>query len=233
MELAAAHREEAVARAFASAIVRRDFGPSNSELFRSMPTVIFDAAIDAVQSHELHPVWMHVVGDHSVAILQTDWPVGVRTTTELAIGLALLRFPRSTGKPLETWRGALASTRDDVSGEDRIRLQAFLLREALQTKTSATWKLVAAILPELRPMILRGALPNDVHQMMLNDLPKFNTAAYWDLNKRILISLSQLRRTVPDKRALRSLNLSDEDVNTVVHGATEEDERSKSRFWWF
>ena len=123
--------------------------------------------------------------------------------------------------------------RDDVSADDRIRLNAFLLRAALQSKTHATWKLATAVLPELRQIILHGALPNDVYHTLVNDLPSFNSAAYWDINKRILLSLSQLRRSVPDDQALRALNLSPDEMDTVLYGAEKEEERSKSRFWWF
>ena len=98
-------------------------------------------------------------------------------------------------------------------------MQAFILRKALQTKTPAAWKLVAAVLPELRTVILRDALPKNVYHMLLDDLPKFRTAEYWDLNKRILICLSQLRQAAPDEQALQSLSLSDEEVKIVVYGA--------------
>jgi hypothetical protein len=235
LDLASAHHEGETARAFTSAIVRRDFGTSNVQLFRSMPLLLFKAAVNAARNHELNPAWTHVIRYNSAAILQTDWPVGVGSTTELAIGITLLNFPRSIGKSLGAWAEALASMQDDVSGEDRIRLQAFILRAALQTKTRATWKLAAAVLPELRPAILGGALPNDVHQMLLSDLPKFKTAAFWDINKRILIALSQLRKSVPDEQALESLNLSRDEMSMVISGDEEEEqERSKSRLsWWF
>jgi hypothetical protein len=45
--------------------------------------------------------------------------------------------------------------------------------------------------------------------------------------------LSQLRQNTPDKNALRSLKLSKDEMDIVIHGAEEERERSKSRFWWF
>lgn len=234
LELASSQQADGADLVFSSAIVRRDFGPSNARLLRLMPSLVFKAAVDASRSHELNAAWMHVIRDNSSVILQTDWPLGVGSTTELAIGLTLLGFPRRTGKSVDVWADALGSMRDDVSGENRVRLHAFILRAALQTKMPATWKLVAAALPELQPVILHGALPQDVYQMLLHDLPTFNTAAYWDINKRILISLSQLRRSVPNEKVLQSLNLSGDDVRTVIYGAEEEEEeRSKTRFWWF
>ena len=233
VELVSHKPEQGAARVLASAMVRRDFGQANARLFASMPSLVFEVAVDAACGNDLNPVWRHIIGRQPEAILQSDWPVGTRTTTELAIGLELLRFPRNTGKQLEVWADALASIQDDVSGEDRVRLQAFVLREAIEAKTPTTWKLVAAVLPELRPRILDDALPNDVFQMLANDLPRFNTAAFWDLNKRILISLSQLRRTMPDDQALAALNLSEEDAHTALHGVDDEEAQSKSRFWWF
>ena len=233
MELASAHRESEAARILASAIVRRDFGSSNAKVFGSMPSLMFDAAIDATRSHEVNPAWAHVIGEHSDVILETDWPAGTGHTVDLAIGLSLLRFPRNNGKPLELWAKALASSQDDVLGEDRVRLQAFMLREALEAKTPTTWRLVGTVLPELRTLILGDALPNDVYQMLVNDLPKFNGAAYWDLDKRILLSLSQLRKTTPDEEALGALDLSEEDAHTVMCGEEDEAARSKSGFWWF
>ena len=233
VELASAHRESEAARILASAIVRRDFGSSNAKVFGSMPSLIFDAAIDATRSHEVNPAWAQVIGEHSDVILETDWPAGTGHTVDLAIGLSLLRFPRNNGKPLEVWAKALASSQDDVLGEDRVRLQAFMLREALEAKTPTTWRLVGTVLPELRTLILGDALPNDVYQMLVNDLPKFNGAAYWDLDKRILLSLSQLRKTTPDEEALGALDLSEEDAHTVMCGEEDEAARSKSGFWWF
>ena len=230
MELASAHRENEAARILASAIVRRDFGPSNAKVFGSMPSLVFDAAIDATRSQEVNPAWAHVIGEHSDVILETDWPAGTGRTVDLAIGLSLLRFPSSNGKPLEVWAKALASSQDDVSGEDRVRLQAFMLREALEAKTPTTWRLVGTVLPELRTLILGDSLPNDVYQMLVNDLPKFNGAAYWDLDKRILLSLSQLRKTTPDEAALGALNLSEKDAHTVMCGEEDEAARSKSGF---
>jgi hypothetical protein len=234
LELSAAHPDEAVARALSSAMVRRDFGSVNTQLFRSMPSVMFEAAIEAHGKQELNYVWIHVIGDSADLVLRTKWPVGVNSTSELAVGLELLRFPRNTGKPLDVWVDALESAHDDVSGNDRIKLQAFLLEEALQLETPSSWALIATVLPELRPTILRGGLPHDVQEMLLNDLPRFKTAAYWDLNKRILVALSHLRARIPyDHKLEKALSLSDEELNTFLNGAAEESERSKARFWWW
>ena len=123
--------------------------------------------------------------------------------------------------------------RDDLYDDNRVRLQAYLLRTALDEGSAGTWKLCAMVLPELRPVILRDGLPDDVHRMLSSDLPRFNTAGYWDLNRRVLVCLSYLRRKTTDIVAERSLGLSDHDLHVLFDGAADEDESKRPRFWWF
>lgn len=235
LELAAQHAGDEISRTLAQAIVRRDFGTSNGQLFTSMPAVIFEACVEAQGQRELNSAWIQVIADNSNAILATDWQARLRGTAELAIGLSLLRFPRNSGRTSEVWANALSFMQDDASGEDRVRLQAYLLSTALQKTASASWTLVRSVLPELRPVILRGALPDDVYQMLVNDLPRFRSTAYWDLDRRVLLTLSRLKQSFPDDHgALRALDLSGDALDTVLYGADEEEERSKRRFWsWF
>jgi hypothetical protein len=89
------------------------------------------------------------------------------------------------------------------------------------------------VLPELRPVILRGALPDDVYRMLSSDLPRFNTAGSWDINLRVLICLSYLRRKISDSDAESALGLSDHDRHVLFNGAADEDDSKGSRFWWF
>ena len=233
LELLSQHAADDVGRTLSDVVVRRNFGPSNAELFRSRTSDIFEAAVTAARSHELDPAWVSVIGDNASAILRTHWPVGVPTTSDLAKGLALLRFPKQLERTADAWADALSSMSDDVAGDDRTRLHGFLLREALQSKSQGTWKLAVAVLPELKPIILQGNLPNDVYQMLMNDLPRFNSVGYWDINKRILVSLSQLRRSIRDDEALDALKLSRDEMHIVLQGADDEEKRSKSPFWWF
>lgn len=233
LELFSTYSTDQIGHTLASTIVRRDFGAPNEGLFKLMPTVLFEAAVNAARTHELHSVWIQVISKNSAPILETDWPADVRSTADLAIGLSLLRFPENSQRSPDLWANALSAMQDDVSGEDRVRLHAFLLRAALQTQTPASWKLVRAALPELRPIVLRGDLQTDVYQMLASDLPRFHAAAYWDINKRILLALSRLKQSVPDDQgALHVLDLSWDEMNTINYGADEEEERSKRR-WWF
>jgi len=233
LELLSHHAADDVGRTLSYVVVRRDFGLSNAELLKSRPSDIFGAAVTAARSHELDPAWVSVIGDNASAILNTHWPIGVSTTTDLTKGLVLLRFPKRSERTADVWAGALSSMSDDVTGDDRTRLHGFLLKEALQTKCQGSWKLAAAVLPELRPIILNGTLPTDVYQMLMNDLPRFNSVGYWDINKRILASLSQLRRSIQDDEALNALNLSRDEMHFVLEGADKEEKRSMNPFWWF
>ena len=73
----------------------------------------------------------------------TDWPARLHGTAELAIGLSLLRFPRNSGRTPEIWANALSCMQDDASGEDRVRLHAYLLSAAFQKNETASWTLYA------------------------------------------------------------------------------------------
>jgi len=235
LELASLHRGDEIGRKLAFAIVRRDFGASNYQLFKSMPVTIFEAAVLAVRLKEIHPAWMPVIAKNSSDILATDWLEGFRSTADLAIAVYLLRFPSNVKYFPQDWVAVLSLMRDDALGEDRTNLQAFLLGVAFQKMSSASWALVATVLPELRPVILQGALPSPSYQMLVHGLPTFHTAAYWDINKRILLGLALLMKSFPeDHGALSALQLSPKEMETVIYGAEQEDERSKSHFWpWF
>jgi hypothetical protein len=69
--------------------------------------------------------------------------------------------------------------------------------------------------------------------MLSSDLPRFNTANYWDINRRVLICLSYLRRRISDADAESALGLSDYDFHVLFNSAAEEDDSKRSRFWWF
>jgi hypothetical protein len=234
VDLTTAHATDGAAAVLASAVVRRDLGSANERLFRAMPIEVFRAATEAVRSKELNSSWFRTVSSNAEMIFRTEWPAGIRSSADIAAGLALLRFPKEANRTSEFWTGLLANAKDDVLGEDRIRLQAFLLRAALQNPSQATWKVAALVLPELRPSVLRGELPSDVNYMLGGDLPRFNSVAYWDIDKRILMSLSYLRQRFPDDKVLRTLKLSEKEMDTVLHGAEEESEWGKNRSWrWF
>lgn len=233
LELASLHAADEVGAKLAQAAVRRDFGGANARLFKATPLTVFEAAIDAARLDELNAAWIRVLGDGSSAVIDAGWPANAKSTTNLAIGLSLLRFPRALDRSADYWADVLAALQNDASGDRLIRLQAFLLRSALLRPMSASWKLIAAVLPQLRPVILRGELPNDVYQMLSSDLPKFNNAGYWDINKRILIRLSQLKKSFPDDAGtLAALDLIKDERDTVTYGADDE-ERSKKSFWWW
>lgn len=220
--------------AFATAAVRRDLGSANQRLFNAMPSEIFDAAIGATHSDELNSSWLRTLHSNTGVILKTKWPLDVLRSRDVAVGLTLLRFPKKGDWTAEFWAKLFDALEDDVRGEDRLKLQAFLLRAALENFSRFSWKLVVNVLPDLRPVVLRGELPNEVYYMLSGDLPKFSSVAYWDIDKRILMSLSYLYIKFPDNGALDALRLSSRELNTVLNGANEEMERSKSRSWfWF
>ena len=77
LELAPLHVGQDIERTLASAIVRRNFGASNVQLFKSRPNAIFEAAVAAVRNHELHSAWLDLIGENASIVLESRWPAGV------------------------------------------------------------------------------------------------------------------------------------------------------------
>lgn len=230
LTLAAANHSEETTQALAYALVRRDLGLLSSDLFRGMPSAIFAAAIEATQVGQIHMTWEQVIASNWTTILETAWPVGTRNTTSLAKGLSLLRFPVADKWVPEIWVDTLNLANDDVVGEDRVRLQAYLLRVALRNTTAASWRLLSYVLPELRVVILSGSLPSDVYQTLSRELPNFYSASSWDINKRVLLCLSKLKRDFGDDYGvLAAAHLSDSEMRTVLQG--EDRQGFKNPFW--
>ncbi len=233
-ELLDAHPVGSAADALASEAVRRDFGPlKNNELIKWDPVRVFSAALDAIAHGDLNSAWNYLWPPHVGAIFTGGWPKTERSWSRVALGLTYLGYPRHVGPRAEEWSAFLPSMADDLRGDDRVRLQGYLLRTALDEGSAGTWKLCVMVFPELRPVILRGALPDDVYRMLSSDLPKFNTAGYWDINLRVLICLSFLRRKISDTDAENALGLSDHDLHVLFNGAADEDDSKHSLFWWF
>ena len=88
------------------------------------------------------------------------------------------------------------------------------------------------MLPELRRVVMRAGLPRTAESMLSNDLPNFYSAGYWDLNKRILLSLSDLNAIAPNGDALRRLDLTASEMDLVLHGSEREGKKSAlSKMW--
>jgi hypothetical protein len=91
---------------------------------------------------------------------------------------------------------------------------------------------LSLVLPELRTAVLHGNLSPAAHTLLTDDLPRFYSAAYWDLNKRVLLSLSKLHRTFPNESVLRELLLSESEMQLVIFGEDENSRRNPLiRLW--
>jgi hypothetical protein len=221
------------AHMLAAEMVRRDFGGSkNSELIERNPQLFFEAALHAVANGGINLAWKNLWAPIASVIFGAGWPMTERSWTRVHLGVACLGFPRHAGPRAAEWATVLRSIPDDLHGDDRVRLQAYLLRNAIDEGSAGTWSLCSLVLPELRPVILRGALPDDVYRMLTADLPTFNTAGYWDINRRVLTCLSYLRRRIASSSE-SALGLSEYELHVLFKAADEEDDSKRPRFWWF
>jgi hypothetical protein len=233
VSLARKHTADDRSREIANALVRRDFGYASSQLFGIMPLQVFAEAIPEAMKGQLAPSWETAIRDNYQTVLTSSWPAEAKRSSEVAWGLSLMGYPSQADRTASFWSDLLDHVEDDVIGEQRMRFQAFLLRSALNDLSPASWKLATRTLPELRPLILENKLPSDVRRMLASELPRFNTAGYWNIDKRVLLSLSRLMHAHSDEKALNSLGLNDRDMATVIFGMDEEEKYSERRSWWW
>ncbi len=212
-------------------MLRRDLGQSEDRIVTSWPAPLLKTAIDTALAGRLHSSWLRSIPRHHAVILASPWLDLVHSTAHLAEGLALLRYPRNFNKTTGELSRCIVALSDDAQGTARINLLAFLLRAAIDEHSTESWRLISLVLTELRVVVLQGNLPSVAHSMLTDDLPRFYSAAYWDLNKRILLSLSRLYKGFPNETVLSELRLSESEIHLVVFG---DDKERQSFFWnWF
>jgi GTPase-associated protein 1, N-terminal domain type 1 len=222
----------AVVQYVISEMLQRDLGKSEDRIVANWPTAVLSCAIEALPSGQINQSWIRSIPRNEAFILNARWLDTLRSMSDLAVGLALLRFPRQLRKTANEISRCIVELKDDVGEADRTNVQAVLLRAAIDESSSDSWQLISLFLPELRVAVLQGSLPQIAHSVLMDDLPRFRSAAYWDLNKRILLSLSKLHRTFPNEDALRQLHLSESEARLVFFGEDENDVRNPlSRLW--
>jgi hypothetical protein len=110
-------------------------------------------------------------------------------------------------------------------------MQAALLRSAFDEGSADAWKLILLVLPELRSVVISAGLPRAAESLLMNDLPHFYSAGYWDLNKRIHLSLSKLNAAWPDNEVLRNLALAPDELQLVLMGEERRAKNPLALFW--
>jgi hypothetical protein len=199
-----------------SEVLRRDMGEAGSGIIATSPSIAFHLAIAAYLGNGLDRSWLRSFPPFSATILQGPWLDQMQTTAELGAALAILRYPRRLSKQPDEIARRFSEMRDEAKGDDRMNMQAVLLRAAIDESSSKSWTLITQVLPELRGFILQDNLPSTAHALLRDDLPNFYSAGYWDIDKRILLSLSKLYSAAPDPEALDRLSLSPHDRQVVL-----------------
>jgi hypothetical protein len=212
-----------VSRAVINEMLRRDMGEMKGAVISSNPALVFQLAVEAYCQNQIDQSWLGWLPHHAGEILAGSWLSNLQSTTEFAAALAILRYPQDLAKNSAEIAQRLSELRDDAQGDERTNMQATLLRIAINEESAQSWRLISLVLPELRSKILEGGLPRSADTILSKDLPSFNSAGYWDLNKRILLGLSKLYRVFPNDEALNQLALNPSEQKTVLLG----EERSK------
>jgi hypothetical protein len=216
-----------------SEMLRRDLGNAEDRILSTSPSLVFRCAIEAFVSNQLDQSWLRSIPRHGAAILGVPWLQQLHSTTDLAAAFAILRYPRHLMKTAGELSQRFLELRDDADGNERSNMQAVLLRAAIDESSAESWQLLSLVLPELRVVVNQGGLSNVAHAMLTDDLPRFYSAGYWDLNKRILLSLSKLYKIAPNENVLNELQLSPSEMHLVFFGEEQNKPSSKSFWGWF
>ncbi|MFD1987432.1 hypothetical protein ACFSOZ_33990 [Mesorhizobium newzealandense] len=207
-----------VCRAVIDEMLRRDMGDLEGTMISSKPDLFFQSAVEAYCENRIDQSWLGRLPHHSGAIFAGSWLSQLQSTIGLAAALAILRYPRNLANSSTEIAQRLSELHDDAQGDERTNMQAALLRAAVDIESAQSWSLISVVLPELRTTILKGVLPRTADTILSKDLPSFYSAGYWDLNKRILLSLSKLYRVFPNDDALHRLALNPAEQEIVLAG---------------
>jgi hypothetical protein len=207
-----------LAHAVMNEMLRRDMGDLEDAMISSRTELVFQSAVGAYCDNKLHKSWLgrlsHCVG----TILAADWLPRLKSTRELAAALSILHYPRHLAKGSAEIAQRLSDMVDDAKGVERTTMQAALLRTAIDEGSAQSWDLISIVLPELRAVIINAGLSRTAESMLVGDLPHFYSAGYWDLNKRILLSLSKLYAVAANSDVLRRLALTPSETELVLFG---------------
>ncbi|MBR1154615.1 hypothetical protein [Bradyrhizobium sp. JYMT SZCCT0428] len=201
-----------------SEMLRRDMGGLEDAMISSRPELFFSSAVEAYCDNRLHPSWLSRLSPHVATIMAMNWLQWLKSTKEFAAALSILRYPRNLVKSSAEIAQRLSEMVDDAQGVERTTMQAALLRTAIDEGSAQSWHLISIVLPEVRVVIVNAGLTRTAESMLISDLPHFYSAGYWDLNKRILLSLSKLYAVAPDTTVLDQLSLSPADRQIVLDG---------------
>jgi hypothetical protein len=207
-----------LAQVVVNEMLRRDMGDLEDPMISSRPEIVFQAAVEAYCENRLHTSWPGRLSYRAETILAAGWLPRLKSTKEFAAALSILRYPRYLAKGSAEIAQRLSDMVDDAQGDERTTMQAALLRTAIDEGSAQSWNLISIVLPELRAVIINAGLSRTAESMLVSDLPHFYSAGYWDLNKRILLSLSKLYAVAANSEVLRRLALTPSETELVLLG---------------
>ena len=208
-------------------------------------TLILDALLqrdsvvypDALLQHHAGELLLRAIAARSRGTLSNGATTILRTRTEELISFGalasiagsamaaqaadLLNFPIDDGmaSDVRTWLSVLERPGSDAEGQARINFEAYMCIIAIRSELPAAWDLLSRTISGLRAAVLTEKLLNPAYDLLERQLPP-NGWNSWDLDKRILIGLRQLRRrTGADEPIVARLHLSDEDLEFVFDDA--------------
>jgi len=175
--------DEAVAKTFA-------------DRFPSLTAVrMFDAVVRqlAGSGPNVPNKWMAAIGPTLRSMLPERMLARIETTTALAACAILLDLDASAGlsSPPRDWASALSRARDDVTGQSRQRLMAYLLALALARPSPGCEPLFERAFEQVHADIAISGLPSDAFNALARYLPNLYWWQKWDTCLRLRTAVAE------------------------------------------
>jgi hypothetical protein len=232
-DLVLAHGDDAIGRTIAVNVVGRDFGYSADRLLLAAPLSIGHAAIVRASAGALNRSWERALSYNASRLPIPQLLKTQDTSSELFAAIGLFHILPRGGLSATEWLDCLQRAQDDLRGDQRVIFFSFLIVVALVAADAPNWQLFSKALPEIRGPLLDAHLPASAYNLLNYELPKFRTAQYWDLNKRIILTMAQFARHSPVQADLKALGFSDEDFDVLYNGLQEEENKTSNPYWWW
>ena len=216
------------------AVLRRDIAAYPDALVRQQAADLLLRAITARSDGTLSHGAMTVLRTRAKEFISLGALNSIAGSRMAAQAADLLNYPvgDEMANDVPRWLAVLERPGSNAEGQPRVNFEAYMCVVAIKSGTATAWDLLRWTLSGLRSVVLAGRLLNPAYELLELQLPS-NGWNSWDLHKRILIGLKELRRrTGVNNAVVAQLGLPDEDLEFVLdERKVKKQDRDRSIFW--
>lgn len=216
-------------------LLRRDIAQYPDALVEKHANQLLVLAITARSDGVLSHGASTFIRNQARRIISKSALIDIAGSSMAAQAADLLNYPvdRELADDVPKWLSALERCGPDAEGQALVNFEAYMLVVATRSQTSAGWELLKQTLSRVRSVVLAGGLVNPAYELLNSQLPHDGWNS-WDLHKRILIALRDLRRfTRVDRAEVMQLDLADDDLSFVLDERKSKREKGGFSSWFW